>query len=511
MIKPIVISTLLLLAPASALQAQKPVNPMTQAMLDAYETLLKENPSDWLTLYERAMQYYMLDRYDEALNDVNKSIAATPQKEKEQLGAAHTLAANIYVQLKDYTKAYAEIEAALQLTPNDYSTLYDRGTICLYLENPQEACVSFRAMQRLNPRSQEALFGLAKAAIMSGESGEARTYMEQAAKLDPTNFITYCRLGDLYADLDENQEAAANYLSAFSLNSRDNRALTSLLNLSKKDYYAVAEALDFAMSKTSNVVPLLFLKGNMAKENGHVTDAYAAYTQLLQRPEGVSASAFATMAEICRANNSMTEALGYAQRALAAATTPANIFLKASICYDLGDYEETVTLTNNLLEKEPHNVDAMILQAEGWLALQNSDKAAELLENAMLTEPSDFRAYLLRGYICGEDAVAAATYYRRASALDAKTPEETVYKAICQRLVGKDLDALNTIKPISDKAADNAESAYLMTLYYSSTGDMAKGSEMLSLTRKLGFENRYLLDAYAVPMLSILPVRNSLY
>lgn len=505
-----IISSFIILASASAVHAQKPVNPMTQAMLDAYETLLRENPADWLTLYERASQYYMLDRYDEALDDINRSIAATPAKEKEQLASAHTLAANIHIQRKDYNRALAEIDGALSLAPNDYTILYNKGNICLYLDNTADARKCFQAMQRLNPRSQEALFGLAKAAVMEGETGEARSYMEQAERLDPSNFITYCRLGDLYADMDENQNAAANYLSAFSLNSRDNRALTSLFRLAEKDYAAVAEALDFAMGKTSNVVPLLFIKGNIAKENDRISDAYAAYGKLVQTPGGATPEVFATMAGICRANNSVTEALGYAQRALAISTTPRNMLLKASICYDLGDYEEAVMLTRKALEKEPQNIEAMLLQAESWLALQNTAKATEMLDEAIMNNPLDFRPLLLRGYLKDQagDVSGAAADWQRAGRLEASAPLEIVYKAVGQQLSGKGLDADNTIKSVADKADRDAESAYLMALYHASTGSIQKGVEMLARSRRLGFDNRYLLDTYAVPMLSVLPVRN---
>ncbi len=82
---------ILLLGVAMSLTASaQQINPITQAMLDGYEQLLKENPNDYFTLYERASQYYRLSRYDMALNDIKRSIAATPAKEKDQLAAEYS-------------------------------------------------------------------------------------------------------------------------------------------------------------------------------------------------------------------------------------------------------------------------------------------------------------------------------------------------------------------------------------------------------------------------------------
>ena len=56
-----------------AVQA-KPIDPMTQAVLNAYEKLLQEDPGDYTTLYERAMQYYQLEMYPQALDDVDHAL-----------------------------------------------------------------------------------------------------------------------------------------------------------------------------------------------------------------------------------------------------------------------------------------------------------------------------------------------------------------------------------------------------------------------------------------------------
>lgn len=494
---------------SGAVVAQK-IHPITQAMLDSYEELLRQNPDDWFTLYERASQYYRLNDYDKALTDVLHALQCTPAKEKDQIASERSLAADIYVQMGDYQKALEQIDSAIDVAPGSYSLIYQKGNICLYLGKVGDARKCFNNMLRLKSRSQEAMFGLAKCAIMEGNSSEARSYLDQAEKIDPSNFITYCRLGDLYSDMDEIQNAATSYLSAFSLNSRDDRSLSSLLALGKKDYNAVAEALDYALEKTSNTVPLLFLKGNIAKETGHTADAYDSYTKLMKTPEGGSPEVLATMAEICRDNNSLTEALGYIDRAISLSPKADYKCLKASLEYDLRSYDVALEMCENVLASDNANVDALLLAAECSLASGNPTKAADYLNMAVNANPLEPRALLLRGYLAANSnltSLPGKADFVRASHLVADNDTKTVYKAIAQMLAGKSLDANDTMRPLFDKAKTDAQAAYLTALFYSSTGNMEKGREALADARRLGFSNKYLLDSYSVPVFSIATLR----
>lgn len=494
----------------SATVSAQQIHPITQAMLDGYEELLKQNPDDWFTLYERASQYYRLNDYDKALADIMHALRCTPAKEKDQIASEHSLAADIYTQTKEYEKALEHIDAAIEASPGSYPLTYQKGNICMYLGRTEDARKCFQNMLRLKSRSQEALFGMAKCAVLDGDNGEARTYMEQAEKIDPSNYITYCRLGDLYADMDEIQNAAASYLSAFSLNSRDDRSLSSLLSLGKRDYAAVAEALDYAIGKTSNTVPLLFLKGNIAKETSHVADAYDAYSKLMKTPEGSAPEVLATMSEICRDNNSLTEALGYADRTVSLSPKPKYLLMKAALEYDLKNYDAALSLCNSVLSSEAENGDALLLAALCELETENIDKAADYLNQAVAVNPLDIRPLLLRGKLAKDKNLTTLpgnSDFVRASHLVTDTDEETVYKAIAQTEAGKSLDAADTMRPIFDKESKDPNAAYLSALYYASTGNLQKGREELEKARKSGFDNKYLLEVYSAPIFSIAPLR----
>lgn len=494
--------------PASAQDMQ--LNPITQAMLEGYAELLEQNPDDWFTLYERASQYYRLSNYDKALSDILHAISCTPAKERDQLAAEHSLAADICTQTGDYAGALRHADAALEATPGSYPLLYMKGNICLYMKDYAGARSCFQSMQRLKSRSQESLFGLAKCAIAEGNTEEARTYMEQAEKLDPSNYITYCRLGDLCADMDDNQMAAAHYISAFSLNSGDDRPLGSILSLGKKDYQATVEAIDYALSKTSNVVPLLFIKGNIAKATGHTSDAYDAYTGLMRTSEGASPEVLATMAGICLDSNSLTEALGYADRALSISPSIRNMTLKASVEYALRSYDSALALAGRALADDSDNADAALIAAESLIAIKDYNKAVQMLDAGLTANPNELRLLLLRGYLGINgllDGTVSTADMQRASRLPVSDDADSIGKAIAQYFAGKELDAYSTLQPVLDKADTDATAAYLAAVYYAQTGNVESGRKFLEKARVLGFDNKYLLETFDAPMMSVAPLR----
>ncbi|MDE6339813.1 MAG: hypothetical protein K2K97_08525, partial [Muribaculaceae bacterium] len=304
--KSLLLSVALMAAPMAIAQQ---ISPLTKAVLRGYEEILKENPKDYGTLYQRATQYYNLSMYDDALIDLSKALDCTPAKEKELRLDEFSLLADVYIQTKDYDKAMEAVDNALALSPQDYALLYKKGNIALYLNKPEDAYATFATMQRLKSRSQEAFFGMARADIMMNKKEDARDLITQAQNADPSNYLTFCRVGELYEDMNEDENAAASYLSGFSLaDGKSSRPLESLIFLAQKNYNAVDAAIKYAISRTDNTDALYFLQASIAYNSGNFTQAYDGFKKLLESQEGRIGSVYATMALCCVALNKMEEA-----------------------------------------------------------------------------------------------------------------------------------------------------------------------------------------------------------
>ncbi|MCM1075225.1 MAG: tetratricopeptide repeat protein [Ruminococcus sp.] len=487
--------------------AAQAINPLTQAMLDGYETLLQQNPNDYLTLYERASQYYRLDDYDKALSDIKRAISNTPAKEKDQLASEYSLLADIYTQTEQYSEALTAVNQALVFTPASYRLLYMKGNICLHEGDTEAAKIAFNSMRNSNSRSTEAIFGLARAAAMEGKKDEAINLLADAEKMDPSNYLTYCRMGDIHKELGMPQNAAADYLSAFSLNSGSERPISSIIALAKENYNAVDEAIDYALQKTPNVVPLYFLQGNAALAAGKYDDAYNAYRELISTvPQEEAQSLYADLSEICLRRGDIAEADTYASKAIMHKSDLKTNIIKAAIEQIRGNYPAALTYAKYALAFNPNDKDALMKAAEVAYNLQDNNSAVGYLNQVIMNDAEAADALLFRGYLQANllgNKQAGMSDFQRVAHLTAGSPREITYKAIAQIKAGQSLDAAATIAPVEAAAEQDAEAAFLMALYNRACEKNSMADDMLDRALNLGFEDQYSLRYNTIPLMSV--------
>lgn len=488
------------------------INPITKAMLDGYEEILKENPKDYQTLFERASQYYQLGQFDNAFNDIAKALQNTPEKDTEMWMREYGLLADISIAAKDYEKALSATEKALTIKSDSYPDLYKKGNILLYLNQPEEAYRAFSSMQRLKSRSQEAYCGMARACIMQNKLSEAKELIKEAENADPSNYITYCRVGDLYNEMGEAENAATNYIMAFSLSRNPQRPIQSLVDLSKKNYQGVATALDYAVSKTSNKVPLYFLRGNLAFNSGHFADAEKAYSELLKLNEGREAGVYSEMARTLLALDKPEEAIANISQAIILNPRADYFVTKAQALRRSGQSAAALLEAGKAMNADPNSVDAMIEYAKDAIAGLNKDAALTTLNEAVMTAPDNLEALLLRAYLYDNilsNGKQAVMDYNRAAAMPAENFPDAAYKAIAKAKSGKKLDADAIVEAALKDHSDN-ESLYYAAVYYAQTGGLQKAQELLEKAVSKGYSNLYNLKSNNEANLNIAPARHLL-
>lgn len=494
---------------ATAAQAQQ-INPITQAVLKGYTELINQNPKDYATLYQRGAQYYSLSQYEAALSDISRAIDCTPAKEKDLLMQEYSLMADICTELKEYDKALTAVDNALAIEPQNYANIYKRGNICLYLNRPQDAYNSFASLQRLKSRSQEAYFGMAKSAVMLGRKDEARALIDEAEKADPSNYITYCRIGDLYRDLGDNQQAAASYLSAFGLADDTTRPMESLIELGRADFPSVSAAMDFALSKTANKTPVLFLKGNIAQYTGNYLPAYDAFSKLLKEPQGQEASVYAQMSRSALALNKIDEALQNADIALQREATAENYAVKAQAELAKGSFASALASAKKALALDGSNREASLVAAEANIGLKEYDAAIDVLNEMIMNDATDPLPLMIRAFINNgpkNNARQAAADYARVGSMPADSFPGYLYKALAKTSNGKKLDG-DAIMAEAIKGSTNPDDYYCASVYYSQAGDLSKGRDMLQRAVELGYQNIYNVDRKSTANLTVAPLRH---
>lgn len=503
--------SLLCLALAASLgMAAQQINPITKAMLDGYEEILKENPNDYQTLYERAAQLYRLSLYDKAMTDLDKALQCTPAKEKVYRVQELSLMADILIEKKEYDSALKTVNEALELSPDNYANIYKKGNICLLLNKPEEAYRAFSSMQRLKTRSQEAYFGMAQACIMMGRTSEAEDLLKEAENADSSSYLTYCRVGDLYQEMGQNENAASNYLIGFSMSTDNSRPLNSLVELGKKDYKAVAAALNYAIDRSTNRVPLLFLKGSIAQVAGYYNDAEDAFTQLAALPQGNDASVYTALAETQFALNSLEKASANIDKAISLSPSTEEYILKSYILIGRDMPASAVTEASKAVASDTDNTNALIAKAYALTADKKGDEALATLNELVMIAPDNIPALLLRAYVNNillNNGKSAVSDFNRIIAENPESFKDKVAKSIAMAKVGKKLDA-DAYMTETMATATTPEDTYYAAVYYAQTDNLEKGAELLKKAIYDGYGNKYNIEKDNTPLFNVSPLRH---
>lgn len=496
--KKILLSFILLVAGMTA-QA-KPIDPMTQAVLNAYEQLLQEDPGDYTTLYERAMQYYQLEMYSQALDDVDHALRLTPADQKELRSKEYELQGSILAMDKNYKGAVASIRKALECQPGDYELNYRLGEFSLLAGDNDGARAAFTAMQRKQSRSPEAMLGLARVDVAQGKFQDAMTKMKQAEDLNSSLWTTYQGIGDLLVQLGQPQQAALNYVRAIALADGQSMPLESLFKLASANYPAVKAGLEEAQKKANNSVAMPLLMGNVAFQTGNYADASQALNQVLTHEQGRQPGVYSLLSECLMAQGRSAEGVDYANRAVKISPNAHNLAILARTLRGAGNYTEALNAAQKALKASANDPDALTEEALAYLGMKDYDKALGSLQKLIAADPDNIYALVLAGSVQDilKNSATPSVYFSRALTAPAQTPAEIALKGLAQLKTGKTLDGDATLRKLVEKPTP--EACYWAAVAYANSGDSTRAAALARQARDLGYQNAYLLDVAAGPL-----------
>ena len=97
--------------------------------IDDYNKLIKQNPNDSRTYYNRAIVFYGMAKYDKAVSDLNKAINLGFKKSKvfAKLGES-------YLKERKPLEALLNLNNAIKVDPNEGSYYYKRSVVYYVLK-----------------------------------------------------------------------------------------------------------------------------------------------------------------------------------------------------------------------------------------------------------------------------------------------------------------------------------------------------------------------------------------
>lgn len=485
------------------------INPMTQALIEGYNEVLSENPKDYYTLLDRATQYCNLGMYDRALSDVDMALEYTPESDIDYRIAEYSLKADILSSQKEYSKAISAVISALKLDQQSLPNIYKLGTLYILNNNPEEALKAFRQLQRLSSRSQEAFYGMAKAYVMMGQNADAEDMLKEMENLGKGQYLTYCRLGDLYSDMGRTPAATSNYVIAYVNSNGNNRPLESLKTLARKDKDGVMRGLDALISAQSENINLLYLKIVIASDLQDHDMIEETCKTLIDKTEVDSASIYDLLALSQKALNKNEDALMNIKFAENFDKGNAVILAHKADILLATDPVQSLAAAEGALTIDPQLEIAMTTGAKAAILTGDANKAAIFLNNVIISNPGNIEALLLRGYMNEKllkDEKAAKADYTRAGNVIASNASVMALAALGKAKAGKMLDAEGMIGDAISMAENDGNALYNIAVYYSQTGNLDKAREFIQKAKASGYNNLYNLNSNKEPLLNISPI-----
>lgn len=492
------ITSLLTLAVAAGAYAQAPTTAdFNRAVMQAYEDMLREDPKDYETLFRRAHTYYNNGEYLRALDDLDKALKYVPNSDTDTRFTLYALRAECYRELKRYSQALPEATQALALEPNSTAMLNLRGEIEYDLGQYAEAKADFSKLLRIQPRSQEAFFGLAMVAAKENNMGLARDYIERAVALTPNKSDVYVNSARVKEVMGDHTGAVSDLLMAVATDANDPNALPALVALANSNYSAVNAGLSGAIESNPRQPLFYFLRGSIAAAHCHYGDAIQDFNYIIDENLYAMSGLYSSLAECYYALGKYDTALEKIDLALATMDErddASNYYLtRARIQRALNQPEKAKQSIDRSLDQQPDNYEAMTEKALILSDLKDYQEASTLLGEVIMSQPYEPMPYMLRAWVLNDflnQQKAAKALYGRIIDLELDHSERLgSMLGFAQLFGGKTAPATAWIEGILAEPDFDGRNHYYGACFYAWAGKPDKALSCMETALKAGYAN----------------------
>ncbi len=174
------------------------------AALDAFNVAIAANPDHApQAYYYRALLYNQMERYEDALADLDKALEQEPH-----FPQAYAARGALYLTLDRPASAVEDLKRAIELGLTDDPTVYlNLGLAYFHLDIYDAAEANFRKALELNPNMAAAHFNLGTLYLKKGDDKAALEHLNKAIELDPNFAASYFNRAMALANLGRTEEA----------------------------------------------------------------------------------------------------------------------------------------------------------------------------------------------------------------------------------------------------------------------------------------------------------------
>ncbi|MDE6222837.1 MAG: tetratricopeptide repeat protein [Muribaculaceae bacterium] len=490
---------------------------VTAEVMKVYDQMMRENYKDYETLFRRANAYYNTGDYLKALDDLDRAVKYCPSTDTESLFAIHALRGECYYCLKRYAMALPELTKALSYEPTSTSLLELRGLTAYELGKYDDAKDDFTKIQRIQPRSQEALFGLALVAAKQSNIGLATDYMDQAVAITPNRSGVFVQRAEVKKLIGDYNGAVDDLLLAMATDGNDPEALPALVRLADSNYSAVVAGLTGAIRRAPRNPLFYYLRASIAAAHFHYQAAIADFKYIIDNNLYDYSGLFCSLAECYYALGQFEKALDNSEQALASADMQADDLchystVRALIQRAMGQNDKALASIDRALDYNENDIDAQVARALILIDKKEYDKASAQLGELTMTNPFEPMPYLLRAWIANDftkQPDAAKGFYQRVIDLELDHSELVgSYLGFAQLFTGQTPKAVSWMDAILAEPDYDGKNHYFGACFYAWAGRPDKALECVEAALRAGYANLYDWKYRSDARINVAPLRD---
>jgi tetratricopeptide (TPR) repeat protein len=405
---------------------------------------------DLMDLYQNLKQ---TDAAREQLAIAQNQISAL-----DETGAARLpflrLRASIRMHLDDLDGAGRDLKEALALNPKDPNSLQLEGDLLMKLGRTEEAINVYSRILETDPKNRFALTSLGYASRTAGRDADAEKYFRRLAEANPSLFVPYAALGDMYTARRDFAKAETNYSKAYRLAPKNAAIVAGGMNAAIE-----AQKLDLAGVWAGRATEAMQDEPQVLREEQRYLSFKGDYQQ--------SAAIGEKVIKMLPKDRDVIVYLGYA-------------------LLNLQRYDDLLKLTaeySDVLTKEP---DLPLFA--GYVHKHNGDleEARQDFTKALERDPDVVTAYVNRGYVLHDlrESKAAASDFEAAIQRDPNNGEAHLGLAYANLDLRKSSIALKESQ-LAEKFLGDSEALHLIRgTAYGQRGQLPKAANEYRLALK---------------------------
>jgi tetratricopeptide (TPR) repeat protein len=276
------------------------------------------------------------------------------------------LRALIRMNAGDLDAALRDINDAVAISAHDPGGLQLNGDILMKIGRTEDAIVVYKRVLAIDPVNRFALISLGYASRAAHRDDAAEKYFQRLEQADPSFYVPYLALGDLYTARREFKAAQVSYNKAYELSPKSPLIMAGAIN-------AAVEGKDLQAGETwlSRITNDMLQEPQVLREKERILSFKGDYQQ--------SAAVGREAIKVLPTDRDVVVYLGYD-------------------LLHLEKYDELLSLTSSNLDVFPKEPDIPLLQGYVHKHEGQSDEARKDFTLALDRDPTVVTAYVNRGY-----------------------------------------------------------------------------------------------------------------